>query len=120
MSDANFDADLDKEDNFERLLGKNGELLEERKKQVLVGALGIVQRYCEETPNKMEVVAALFCRKLGEEFKIKCPTGRIIRCRFSKKGLWYQETDKWNHDWFITDMLIAKLIRGEAVIVDEE
>lgn len=69
--------------------------------------------------NKMEIIAALFGKKLGEEFKVKCTTGEIIQCRFSKKGLWYQETEKWNHDWFITDILIAQLIRGEAVIVDD-
>lgn len=68
--------------------------------------------------NKMPEVARLFGKKLGKEFKVKCTTGEIIQCRFSKKGLWYQETDKWNHSWFITDMLIAQLIRGEAVILD--
>lgn len=33
------------ENNFEKLLGKNGELVEERKKQVLAGALEMVQHY---------------------------------------------------------------------------
>jgi hypothetical protein len=69
--------------------------------------------------NKMSQIAKMYGKKLGEEFKVKCTTGKIIQCRFSKKGLWYQEIDQWNHNWFITDMLIAQLIRGEAVIVDE-
>jgi len=108
------------DNNFEKLLGENGDLVEERKKQVLAGAFGIIRQHYKDKPNKMEAVAHLYGKNLGEEFKIKCPTGKIIQCRFSKKGLWYQETDKWNHDWFITDMLIAQLIRGEATIVDED
>lgn len=45
MSDANFDADLDR-DNFEKLCGKNGELVELRQKQVLIGAARLLKEYC--------------------------------------------------------------------------
>lgn len=71
--------------------------------------------------NKMEQVAAMFGKQLGEEFKVKvdCTIEKIILCRFSKKGLCYQEDEKWNYEWFITDMVMAQLICGEAVIVDE-
>lgn len=79
-----------------------------------------IKRNKQSQKNKMEQLATLFGKKLGEEFKVKCTTGKLLLCRFSKKGLWYQEAEQWNHDWFITDMLIAQLIRGEAVVVDGE
>jgi hypothetical protein len=85
------------ENNFEKLLVKNGELVEERKKQVLAGALEIVQRYYKETPNKMEVVAALFGRKLGEEFEVKDKYKTVWHCKFTKRGLLY--LDKTSFDW---------------------
>jgi hypothetical protein len=61
--------------------------------------------------NKMEAVARLFNKKLGEEFKVKLTTGEVILCRFSEKRLWY-----WQHDWFIDDKVLVQLIAGEAVI----
>ena len=64
--------------------------------------------------NKMTEVAALFGKRLGEEFKVKCQAGDVILCRFSEKRLWY-----WQHDWFISDNVLVQLIAGEAVIVDE-
>lgn len=45
MSDANFDADLDR-DNFEKLCGKNGELVELRRKQLLIGYARQISDYC--------------------------------------------------------------------------
>ena len=43
--------------------------------------------------NKIEQVAAMFGKKLGEEFKVKvnCTTKKVLLCRFSKRGLCYQE-----------------------------
>ncbi|WP_303839427.1 hypothetical protein [Selenomonas ruminantium] len=35
------------ENNFEKLLGKNGELVEERKKQVVMGAAQIIKSHCD-------------------------------------------------------------------------
>jgi hypothetical protein len=97
------------------LLGKNGELVEERKKQVLAGALEIVQRYYKETPNKMEVVAALFGRKLGEEFEVKDKYKTEWHCKFTKRGLMY--LDKTFFDWQESgDYLLQFLLIGEAVI----
>ena len=71
--------------------------------------------------NKMEQIAKMFGKELGEEFKVKvnCTTEKIILCRFSKKGLCYQEDEKWNYEWFITDMVMAQLICGEAVIIND-
>lgn len=100
--------------DFEKLLGKNGKLVEERKKQVLAGALGIVQRYYEETPNKMEVVAALFGKKLGEEFDIKWGVCEYT-IRFTKDGM--EVTDDYG-EWYEAQLYRA-LLTGEAVIVDD-
>jgi hypothetical protein len=106
------------ENNFEKLLGKNGELLEERQKQVLACALEIVQRYCGETPNKMKFVAALFGKKLGEEFTVKDKYKTVWHCKFTKRGLLY--LDKTFFDWQESgDYLLQFLLTGKAVIVDD-
>ena len=102
------------ENNFEKMLGKNGELVEERKKQVLAGALEIVQRYYKETPNKMEVVAALFGKRLGERFTVKRDNMRFD-CRFTKHGLetfGVYENPYMDFDCFI----FMELLTGRAVI----
>jgi hypothetical protein len=111
------------ENNFEKLLGKNGELVEERKKQVLAGALGIVQRYYKETPNKMEVIAALFGKEIGELFRMKWGNKWVdveYMCEFTARGLCCYPPAKndirinySNNDWLFL------LLIGEAVIVDE-
>ena len=107
---------------FDKLFGKNGKLVEERKKQVLAGALEIVQRYCEETPNKMEIVAKLFGKKLGEEFVVKVPWrdeyGNIkryveVKGGFGSRGF---ESDQIT---FADAFIFAELLEGGAVIVDE-
>jgi hypothetical protein len=85
--------------------------VEERKKQVLAGALEIVQRYCEETPNKMEVVAALFGKKLGEEFHFK--VGKtVIKAKWTEMGL--MSTDFAGKWWPCCYM--PSLLTGQAVI----
>lgn len=112
------------ETNFDKLLGQNGELVEERKKQVLAGALGIVQCHYKETPNKMEVVAALFGKKLGEEFLVeltddysaRCYRGRIWRVKLTPAGLKYFVP---NEGWFINRPILSDLLTDGAVIVDE-
>lgn len=108
------------ENNFDKLFGRNGELVEERKKQVLAGALEIVQRYYKETLNKMEVIAALFGKKLGEEFKIKYGDGLAFEAtvKFTKKNFRVKHLplqDYWSWD----NELLAALLKGKAVIVDE-
>lgn len=37
------------ENNFEKLLGKNGELVGERQKQVVTGAAQIIKSHCDNT-----------------------------------------------------------------------
>ena len=110
------------ENDFDKLLGRNGELVEERKKQVLEGALGIVQRYCEETPNKMEVVAAMFGKELNEEFTVKVPRydeyGEVkqyqnVKGYFCGRGFRSEQIN-------IADTFIfAELLEGYAVIINE-
>ncbi|MGN8831156.1 hypothetical protein ACTQV0_08195 [Selenomonas montiformis] len=102
------------ENKCDELFGKNGELVEYRKKQVLEGAFGIIQRHYEDKPNKMEVVAALFGKKLGEEFEIYYKdenyTAYFRNEGLRVRGLFYLMWD---------NALVALLIGG-AVIVDEK
>ena len=103
------------ENNFDKLLGRNGELVEERKKQVLAGALGIVQRYCEETPNKMEVVAKLFNKKMGERFTVEWGSPDFMfDCRFDEYGLYVLSVPPFS-DYF-RERLLYDLLKGRAVI----
>lgn len=97
----------------DELFGKNGELVEFRKKQVLEGALGIIQRHYEGKPNKMEMVAAILGKKLGEEFKIihMSVTNTV---KITTDGIeMYSGLSK---TWIISSEL---LLTGEAEIVDE-
>ena len=108
------------ENRCDELFGKNGELVEFRKKQVLEGALEIVQRNYKEIPNKMEVIAKLFGKKLGEEFKIKdLSTGIIHIASFNNYGMRTYvagfSSDSWKQSW---DM-VMRLIFGTAVVVDD-
>ncbi|BAL83541.1 hypothetical protein SELR_18330 [Selenomonas ruminantium subsp. lactilytica TAM6421] len=105
------------ENSFDKLLGRNGELVEERKKQVLAGALEIVQRHCDETPNKMEGIAALFGKRLGEEFKVYHKCRETLKCKITDNGLsfYYDAYGRWWED----SGLLIELLKGEAVIVDE-
>lgn len=105
------------ETNIDKLLGQNGELVEERKKQVLAGALGIVQHYCEETPNKMEVVAALFGKRLGEKFTVQDKYFDYAGMIFDVSGLRNSETIKRNDEMTVCEAeLLCGLLTGEAVI----
>ena len=102
------------DNNFEKLLGENGELVEERQNQVLAGALGIVRRHCKETPNKMEFLAALFGKKLMEEFDIKWGVCEYT-IRFTKDGM--EVTDDYG-EWYEAQ-LYRVLLTGEAVITSD-
>ena len=102
--------------NFDKLLGRNGELVEERKKQVLTGALEIVQRYYKETPNKMEVVAKLFGKKLGERFTI-ARHGHQYEARFFSEGF---EVYGLENPYVDTDpFVLMDLLIGEAKIAED-
>lgn len=67
--------------------------------------------------NKMEAVAQLFNKKLGERFSVK-RDDMIFDCRFTKHGLdtfGIYENPYMSFDTFI----LEELLTGEAVIIDE-
>lgn len=102
--------------NFDKLLGRNGELAELRKEQVLDGAMHIIQQHYADKQNKMEAVAQLFGKKLGEEFLIKDYHNAKLPYVFTEKGLFYVKGGKKDlNDRFC----LLKLLTGEAVIVDD-
>ncbi len=71
-----------------------------------------------DKPNKMEVVAALFGKELGEEFVVKDKYKTEWHCKFTMRGLMY--LDKTFFDWQKSgDYLLQFLLTGRAVIVDE-
>ena len=101
--------------NFDKLLGRNGELVELRKEQVLAGALEIVQQYYADKQNKMEAVAQLFGKHLNEEFDVRF-NGKLKCLQFdAQRGLLYFDGNEWRKNYAYLDWLI----RGKAVIVDE-
>jgi len=63
------------------------------------------------TENKMEAVAALFGKRLGERFTVKNQRSIYYHLAFTDKGLTVFGTNK--------DITLRQLITGEAVIVDE-
>lgn len=103
--------------NSEKLFGKNDELVEFRKKQVLEGAFGIIQRHYEDKPNKMKAVAMLFGKKLGERFTVERDHDRF-ECEFSTCGFRVRgihDTPYMDFSCFI----LEDLLTGRAVVVDE-
>ena len=101
--------------NFDKLLGKNGELVELRKEQALAGAMHIIQQHYADKPNKMEVFAQLFGKKLFDKFHVKL--GYDTFCaRFSPYGFEiFGEHCMWNTD----GQILNKLLTGKAVILHE-
>ena len=104
------------ENKCDELFGKNGELMEFRKKQVLEGAFGIIQRHYKGKPNKMEVIAALFGKKLGEVFSVEFVTGSLRSnknfascCYFTNDGLFCEDRGP-------CEIMLNDLLTGKAVI----
>lgn len=65
--------------------------------------------------NKMEQVAALFGKKLGEEFDVRF-NGKLKCLQFDEqRGLLYFDGNEWRKNYAYLDWLV----RGRAVIVDE-
>lgn len=104
------------ENRCDELFGKNGELVEFRKKQVLEGALEIVQRNYEDRPNKMEVIAKLFGKKLNERFTVNI-RGTRYEARFLERG--FEVIGAENPYVDIDAYVLFDLLAGYAVIVDE-
>ncbi len=61
--------------------------------------------------NKMEAVAQLFGKKLGEEFAVKNQRCIYYHLKFTDEWLVFLGTNK--------DNILRQLLTGEAVIVDE-
>ena len=70
--------------------------------------------------NKMEQVAALFGKKLDEEFKIKdLSTGIIYVASFNNYGMRTYVAgfpNSWKQSW----EMVMRLIIGSVVIIDEK
>ena len=67
--------------------------------------------------NKMEAVAQLFGKKLGEEFAVEDKHKTVWHCKFTKRGLLY--LDKSFFDWQESgDYLLQSLVTGKAVIIN--
>ncbi len=104
------------ENNFEKLLGKNGELVGYREKQVLEGAFGIIRCHYEDKPNKIEAIAKLFGKELGEVFPAQC-RGYMVSCKFEPEGLWLKPHGGF---WALNNPWLLFLLTGEAKIVEDK
>jgi hypothetical protein len=68
--------------------------------------------------NKMEQIAAMFGKKLGEEFIILTPRGHLRKVKFTaEQGLLYY--DDIEREWNKNFGFLNFLCEGRAVIVDE-
>lgn len=104
------------ENKCDELFGKNGELVEFRKKQVLEGALEIVQRHYKDKPNKMEVIAAIFGKQLGGRFSVKV-NNQIYDCSFKEYG--FDSYGAYGNPYLDFDaFILQELLTGTAVIVN--
>lgn len=71
--------------------------------------------------NKMEQVAALFGKKLGEEFVVKYPGGRwyFIFCEQGIASKRIHEDGNGTYD-FLSNEILIMLLTGEAEILEDE
>ena len=69
------------------------------------------------TENRMEAVAKLFGKKLGEEFTVEDKYKAEWHCKFTKNGVMYQ--DRITFNWHIIGGMLQSLVTGKSVIVDE-
>ena len=111
QSEQNKMAQVATVNNFDKLIGKNGELAELRKEQVLAGAIGIIRRQYAGR-SKMEAIAALFGKKLGEEFAVKNQRSIYYHLAFTDKGLTVFGINK--------DTTLRQLLSGKAEIMEDE
>ena len=83
---------------------------------ILINALKMYKASLSD--NKMEQVAALFGKKLDEEFEIVLPKGRLKKCKFTAdRGLLYY--DRISHEWCKNYAHLDWLTRSKAVVVDD-
>ena len=94
----------------------NGAVL--RPTPILVASYRQVKEELTMAENKMEQVAAMFGKKLNEEFKIITPQGRIRTVKFTAEyGLMYY--DRIEREWNKNFVYLNFLCEGKAVIVDD-
>lgn len=80
-----------------------------------VAAMNIIQQHYADKPNKMEAIAAMFGKKLNEDFKAVI-WDSVIECKFTHNGLKIKMSDGWrttNGGW------LSCLLTGEAKIVED-
>ena len=66
--------------------------------------------------NQMAQVAAMFGKKLGEEFFVRLKSGTGDTCKFTNNGLFMFSI---NDRWVVNDRYLRRLLTGEAEIVEE-
>lgn len=103
------------ETNFDKLAGKNGELVEERKRQILKGAFEIISEHYKDKP-KMEAIATIFGKKMGEEFKIRVGAADFT-AQFREQGL--AVLPGYDGRYQYSGGILITLLVGEAVIINE-
>ena len=64
--------------------------------------------------NIMRQVAANYCKRLEQPFKIKAHTAIIVK--LAEDGLWYQDA-AMKGVWYHSDALLVKLITGQAEVI---
>lgn len=77
----------------------------------------IINWESETKKNKMEQVAAMFDKRLGESFCVSSCSTRFL-LKFTSDGLWVFD-DSWGH-WNGEDGMLEALLRGEAVIINDK
>ena len=68
--------------------------------------------------NKMEEVAKLFGKQLGEEFIVNDEYRKKMICKITERGLFFYHGSY--EAWWQDSGLLSELITGEAVIVNED
>ena len=66
--------------------------------------------------NKMEEVAKMFGKRLGEHFCVNCCNTKFL-LKFTSDGLWVFD-NSWGH-WNGEDGMLEALLTGQAVILNE-
>lgn len=69
--------------------------------------------------NKMEQVAALFGKKLGEEFTMSLRKDKYKAKFDNERGLIFHENPPYKPVWSTNSAFLRLLLTGEAVIVDD-
>jgi hypothetical protein len=86
-----------------------------REVPILVKALKAYKASLVENKNKMEAIAQLFGKKLGERFTVRTVIGAYCDYIFTDSGLYVDNGRLDINDHYC----LLKLLLGEAVIVDD-